>query len=1060
MKRQVRYIVLLLYIAGLVSCRRTEPLSQSNKHLVSSFQTLRDHFKNPPIAYSTAPLWVWNDQVTEEKIDSQLSEFKKQGIHMVFIHPRPGLITEYLSREWFELSRFAINKARELNMKIWLYDENSYPSGFAGGHVPALMPESFNRGAGLFLKKLEIMTREDSGKYHIVLKKIGNRFANITYGIKNYYHQPGDYYAFSKWYYPANEAWFGGWSYVDLLAEGVTEKFIKLTMRDYEKTIGEEFGNLVPGIFTDEPNINTRGGNQWVIRWTPALFEKFENKYGYQLQTYLPALYDEIGDFKNIRHDYYALLLDLFIERWAKPWYDYTESKHLDWTGHYWEHGWPNPEHGGDNMAMYAWHQIPGIDMLFNTEETRPDQFGNVRSVKELSSVANQMGRHRSLSETYGGSGWELTFEDMKRLGDWEYALGVNFMNQHLSYMTIKGARKRDFPQSMSYHAPWWNNYKVLNDYFHRLSFVLSSGIQVNNILILEPTSSSWMYFSPIRDQESPGIPGFTEKYTESFHSFLNTLEKYLAEYDLGSERLIRDFGRTEDGKFIVGERTYNLLVLPPLFENIENKTFEHLCHYLESGGKLLSFESIPSRLDGNVSPRIREVFESYPDQWIVKDSLDLEIIQDYFSMDGFRPVSPQDWGGRIFHMRRRLDEGQLLFFTNFDKEFSSDIQVQIPGRSIIEMDPLDGSLRKYPSKSTEYGISLTVTIPPSNSRLYYITKNEINIPEIKEDKRSGSESIQSGPPVVEPLELNMLTLDYCDVSFDGKLIKGIYFYNAADSIFKHHLKKPYGFNYNPWSIAVQYRTNIMDKNRFDSLSGFDAVFPFYIETNFVPDNLKAVVEWPHLFQYKINGEVIDPSGEEWWLDRSFGVLDLTGRVRTGKNELVVSARPMDILAELEPVYLLGNFRLNTTKNGWEISKSAVPGLGSWKDQGYPFYSGQVAYTKYFNSKSNLNGYFVNLREWYGTVAEVWVNEKKVGVIGWQPYSLEISPWIREGENKVSVRVTGSLKNLLGPHHNNPIKGLVTPWSFFYAPEKQPAGEEYDLLDYGLFEDFEIVGFK
>ena len=34
-------------------------------------------------------------------------------------------------------------------------------------------------------------------------------------------------------------------------------------------------------------------------------------------------------------------------------------------------------------------------------------QFGNVRSVKELASVINQMGLKRNLSETYGGSGWE-----------------------------------------------------------------------------------------------------------------------------------------------------------------------------------------------------------------------------------------------------------------------------------------------------------------------------------------------------------------------------------------------------------------------------------------------------------------------------------------------------------------------------------------------------------------------------------------------------------------------------------------------------------------------------
>jgi hypothetical protein len=45
----------------------------------------------------------------------------------------------------------------------------------------------------------------------------------------------------------------------------------------------------------------------------------------------------------------------------------------------------------------------------------------------------------------------------------------------------------------------------------------------------------------------------------------------------------------------------------------------------------------------------------------------------------------------------------------------------------------------------------------------------------------------------------------------------------------------------------------------------------------------------------------------------------------------------------------------------------------------------------------------------------------------------------------------------MGPHHLNPEHGFVTPWSFFRAPEHQPSGAEYDMLDYGLFEDFEVI---
>jgi len=200
------------------------------------------------------------------------------------------------------------------------------------------------------------------------------------------------------------------------------EEFIDITMPGYERVPGSEFGKRVPGVFTDEPNINTRSAGP--VRYTPDLYEEFEKQWGYKLQPHLMSLITETGDWKKIRHNYRSVLLRLFIERWSVPWYEYTENKDLLWTGHYWEHGWPNPKEGPDNMAMYAWHRIPGIDMLFNAEDLRSDQFGNVRNVRELASVANQFGRKRALSETYGAAGWELTFEDMKRLGDWKYVSG------------------------------------------------------------------------------------------------------------------------------------------------------------------------------------------------------------------------------------------------------------------------------------------------------------------------------------------------------------------------------------------------------------------------------------------------------------------------------------------------------------------------------------------------------------------------------------------------------------------------------------------------------------
>ena len=98
-------------------------------------------------------------------------------------------------------------------------------------------------------------------------------------------------------------------------------------------------------------------------------------------------------------------------------------------------------------MAMSAWQQYPGIDILMNQYgENTHAQFGNIRACREISSLANQFGR-RTFVELYGAGGWDLRFEDMKRIADWLAVLGVNTMDEHLSYITIRGARKWDHPQ-------------------------------------------------------------------------------------------------------------------------------------------------------------------------------------------------------------------------------------------------------------------------------------------------------------------------------------------------------------------------------------------------------------------------------------------------------------------------------------------------------------------------------------------------------------------------------------------------------------------------------------
>ncbi|MCX6227205.1 MAG: hypothetical protein NTV01_21065 [Bacteroidia bacterium] len=182
------------------------------------------------------------------------------------------------------------------------------------------MPESYNQGQGLQMIKAAIAPPDSAG-YFLLLKEAGGKFEEVT-DRKSEADKTGNYYLFTKSFYSKGENdyyfhgnWYGGYTYVDLLAKGVTEKFIRANMEGYEKYAGEEFGKSMPGIFTDEPHLNSPGG----IRWTPDLFGMFEKKWGYSLKMNLPSLFEEIGDWKKVRHNYAQVMLELFIDRWAKP---------------------------------------------------------------------------------------------------------------------------------------------------------------------------------------------------------------------------------------------------------------------------------------------------------------------------------------------------------------------------------------------------------------------------------------------------------------------------------------------------------------------------------------------------------------------------------------------------------------------------------------------------------------------------------------------------------------------------------------------------------------------
>lgn len=1033
MKNNIRNISLLFSVLGLIACNRTSK---------DDFDKLYKEFVNPAKEYKPAPLYVWNTRITPNLLDCTMNELHEQGFGGVFVHPRPGLKTEYLSDEWFSLFRQTLDKGKELDMNVWIYDENTFPSGFAGGHVNAEMPESYNQGGSIVLYRHERLPEKIDNLY-LCLKEVNGNFVDITGQLDSERGEQGQYYVYVKSFEP-RAAWHGGYSYVDLLHPGVTQKFLEITGKGYERIASEEFGKNLPGWFTDEPHVGPSGGG---IRWTSDLFEVFQKRWGYDLKICLPSLSLDIGPWKRVRHDYYQTLLELFIDRWAKPCYGYCEERGLQFTGHYWEHAWPEIVYGPDNMAMYAWQHMPGIDMLMNQfNETEPQaQFGNIRSVKEVRSIANQLGRKRILCETYGASGWEETFQDFKRLGDWQAALGVNFMNQHLSHLSLAGDRKYDCPPSFSSHSAWWPYYKELNKHFSRLSVAMSMGEQMNDILVIEPTTTIWFYY--VTWASRPEL----WKIGRNFQHFVTTIEKAQSEYDLGSEQVIQDHGFVCDGRFGVGQRVYSTVIIPPLTENLNKGTFELLKEFAEQGGKIVAFAS-PKLIDGRENANATRFFTEHP-AIVHETELSPEVLVTHFHSQAFHLEHMN--GGNLFHQRREFKDGQLLLLVNSSLEEASVGAVRMRGTNAVELNTFTGDITDYPERNiAQDSLIIDFNLSPGGSLLLYLfDKREREFPRSHcHSLEKENQVVATTPLTVRPVQPNVLVIDFCDLKLRNGNYQNMHIYEADQLVYRH-----YGFpEGNPWGAAIQYKDNIVARDTMTH-EGFSATYHFIVDDYLDCSTLKAVIERSELYTITLNGENISGQSEEWWIDPEFHVLPIGDYIRCGENSLILSIKPMKLDAELAPIYILGNFSLHSDSHGWKIvPPKTVMELGSWKNQGWPFYAHEMIYEQTFAISNPVSYYEIQLGRWSGTVAEVIVNGEPAGIIGFQPYTLDVSKWIHSGDNRIQVKVVGSNKNLFGPFHNESSIGFVTP-NLYKGTTEWPSGTDYLQLDYGLYEPFTLV---
>ncbi|MEM3018825.1 MAG: hypothetical protein QXO92_01085, partial [Candidatus Bathyarchaeia archaeon] len=110
-------------------------------------------FKNPGKEYRGAPFWSLNDRLEEGELRHQIALMEEGWFGGFFLHAREGLTTPYMTEEWMERIEACVHEAQKRGMFAWLYDEDKWPSGFAGGIVTAKRREYRAKALAMMLSE-------------------------------------------------------------------------------------------------------------------------------------------------------------------------------------------------------------------------------------------------------------------------------------------------------------------------------------------------------------------------------------------------------------------------------------------------------------------------------------------------------------------------------------------------------------------------------------------------------------------------------------------------------------------------------------------------------------------------------------------------------------------------------------------------------------------------------------------------------------------------------------------------------------------------------------------
>ena len=984
-----------------------------------------DGFKNVESKYRGMPFWAWNGKLDREEIKRQVRLMREMGFGGFFIHSRVGLVTEYLGEEWFDCVKTAVDEAEKYGIFVYIYDEDRWPSGSCGGMV-TMIPRFRQKSLTVKLMSASEFSFSDCGQNFVRAFAVSfNENILCDYFVYDLPRPlPAQYQiAVVSITEMALQDFYNGFTYLDTLNLEATEHFLQLTHEKYKERFGELFGNKIVGFFTDEVHhgalfsgFNLTNKDRFsMCPWTYHLFDVFATKYGYRLEDRLPELFFQGKEvFSKVAYEYNEVVEEMFIDNFIKPYSDWCARNNLILTGHILHEDSLGAQASccGSAARIYEYWPIPGVDVL-------SEHNMSYWIAKQVVSVSRQMGYKRTLSELYGCTGWDFTFEGHRNVGAWQAVQGINFRCHHLSWYTMKGESKRDYPASIFYQSAWYKDYHHIEDFFSRIGYITSECESVCEVGVITPVESLWGlahigWINLFDPTEKEGIR-IEKIYADTYRKLTN----HAVDFDYIDEDILSRRGYVEND-LCVGEACYKRIVVRGLL-NIRKSTLDLLDRFSKEGGEVYWVGELPRYVDG--------IHQEIAPCGIIVEYLSDTLI-DKLAGEGVRIKASGDIMKGVY----KRGEDLFVLALNSDREKGLPfVEISVRGRYSVEEWVADtGNIVPVMYRSGQNYTEVNVDFEAGELKIFHFTKKKV-------ESACAVKKSFSSVELPEFFEYKLAEENICVLDSAVCFYQGIKTDKKEVLKIETEIREKYGMHrkngdmIQPWFLDKFCRT---ERRQIPIV----LEYPFYIES--IPQRVDLVIEECDA-QIEINGKMLTAEcAKELWIDNCFLVFPLNvGVLKIGKNVIRISYSYNE-QRNIEAVYLKGDFGVRI--RGAEAILIDLPQklkVGDICEQGLPFYSGKISYRVLLPE----GNYRISLPKTYAAVNYLRSGENEI-MVAYPPYRGEIFV-----NDILWIDCVFTRRNTFGPLHHYPKHRGVCGAEHFYTTGDQYTAD-YQVIEQGLLE--------